>query len=146
MKLKTILLAEDNQNDVDLTLLALAEYNLANKIQVVNDGVEALEYLRSQGKFKGRNPGHPAVVLLDLKMPRLDGIEVLREIKSDPELKLIPVVMLTSSSEEGDLLQSYRLGVNAYVVKPVDFNQFIIAMKQLGAFWAVLNEIPGCQG
>ncbi len=146
MKLKTILLAEDNQNDVDLTLLALAEYNLANKIQVVNDGVEALEYLRSQGKFKGRNPGHPAVVLLDLKMPRLDGIEVLREIRSDPELKLIPVVMLTSSSEEGDLLQSYRLGVNAYVVKPVDFNQFINAMKQLGAFWAVLNEIPGCQG
>lgn len=142
MKLRTILLAEDNQNDVDLTLLALSEYNLANNIQVVNDGVEALEYLRSEGKFKGRKPGNPAVILLDLKMPRLDGIEVLKEIKNDPELRLIPVVMVTSSSEEPDLLQSYQLGANAYVVKPVDFNQFIVAMKQLGAFWAVLNEIP----
>jgi len=142
MKLRTILLAEDNQNDVDLTLLALSEYNLANNIQVVNDGVEALEYLRSEGKYRGRKPGNPAVVLLDLKMPRLDGIEVLREIKNDPELKLIPVVMVTSSSEEHDLLQSYQLGANAYVVKPVDFSQFIEAMKQIGAFWAVLNEIP----
>lgn len=142
MKLKTILLAEDNQNDVDLTLLALAEYNLANNIEVVNDGVEVLEYLRSQGRFKGRKPGYPAVILLDLKMPRLDGIGVLKEIKNDSLLKIIPVVMVTSSREETDLVQSYKLGVNAYVVKPVDFNQFIDAIKQLGAFWAVLNELP----
>jgi CheY-like chemotaxis protein len=142
MKLKTILLAEDNQNDVDLTLLALSEYNIANNIQVVNDGVETMEYLRSQGRFKGRKSGNPAVILLDLKMPRMDGIEVLREIKSDPDLKIIPVVMVTSSREETDLVQSYKLGVNAYVVKPVDFNQFVDAIKQLGAFWAVLNEVP----
>jgi CheY-like chemotaxis protein len=142
MKLKTILLAEDNQNDVDLTILALSEYNLANNIVVVNDGVEVLEYLRSEGKFKGRKTGNPVVILLDLKMPRLDGIGVLKEIKNDPVLKLIPVVMVTSSREETDLLQSYKLGVNAYVVKPVDFNQFTAAIKQLGAFWAVLNELP----
>lgn len=142
MKLKTILLAEDNQNDVDLTILALSEYNLANNIEVVNDGVEVLEYLRSQGRFKGRKPGFPAVILLDLKMPRMDGIQVLKEIKDDPDLKLIPVVMVTSSREDKDLVQSYKLGVNAYVVKPVDFNQFIDAIKQLGAFWALLNEIP----
>lgn len=142
MKLKTILLAEDNQNDVDLTIMALSENNLANNIEVVNDGVEVLEYLRAQGRFQGRKQDHPAVILLDLKMPRMDGIEVLKEIKSDPELKLIPVVMLTSSREETDLVQSYRLGVNAYVVKPVDFSQFIDAIKQLGGFWAVLNEIP----
>jgi CheY-like chemotaxis protein len=142
MKLKTILLAEDNQNDVDLTLLALSEYNLVNNIEVVNDGVEVLEYLRSHGRFKGRKPGSPAVILLDLKMPRMDGIQVLNEIKNDPVLKIIPVVMLTSSKEESDLIQSYKLGVNAYVVKPVDFNQFVDAVKQLGAFWAVLNEQP----
>jgi CheY-like chemotaxis protein len=142
MKLKTILLAEDNQNDVDLTILALSEYHLANNIEVVNDGVEVLEYLRSQGRFKGRKPGYPAVILLDLKMPRMDGIQVLNEIKNDSVLKIIPVVMLTSSREERDLVQSYELGVNAYVVKPVDFNQFIDAVKQLGAFWAVLNEHP----
>jgi CheY-like chemotaxis protein len=142
VKLKTILLAEDNQNDVDLTILALSEYHLANNIEVVNDGVEVLEYLRSQGRFKGRKPGYPAVILLDLKMPRLDGIGVLKEIKNDPVLKLIPVVMVTSSREESDLVQSYKLGVNAYVVKPVDFNQFTDAIRQLGAFWAVLNELP----
>jgi CheY-like chemotaxis protein len=142
MNLRTILLAEDNQNDVDLTILALSEFNLANNIQVVCDGVEVLEYLRSQGKFKNRKEGYPAVILLDLKMPRMDGIEVLKEIKKDPVLKYIPVVMVTSSREENDLIQSYKLGVNAYVVKPVDFNQFISAIKQLGAFWAVLNEIP----
>ena len=142
MKLKTILLADDNQNDIDLTILALSEFNLANNIEVVNDGVEVLEYLRSQGRFKGREPGNPAVILLDLKMPRMDGIEVLKEIKNDPALKIIPVVMVTSSREENDLVQSYKLGVNAYVVKPVDFNQFIDAIKQMGAFWAVLNELP----
>lgn len=142
MNLKTILLAEDNQNDVDLTIMAFSEYNLANNIIVVRDGVEVLEYLRSEGKYRGRLPGFPAVILLDLKMPRLDGVGVLRDIKSDPVLKLIPVVMVTSSREETDLVESYKLGVNAYVVKPLDFNQFIIAMKQLGAFWAVLNELP----
>jgi CheY-like chemotaxis protein len=142
MKIKTILLAEDNQNDVDLTLLALSKYNLANHIVVVNDGVEVLEYLRSQGRFEGRNGGPPAVILLDLKMPRMDGIAVLKEIKSDPVLQTIPVVMVTSSKEEKDIVQSYKLGVNAYVVKPVDFSQFVEAMRQLGAFWAVLNEIP----
>jgi CheY-like chemotaxis protein len=142
MKLKSILLAEDNQNDVDLTLLALADYHLANTIDVVRDGVEVLEYLRAQGKFKGRMTGHPVAILLDLKMPRMDGIEVLKEIKSDPELKLIPVIMVTSSREENDMLISYKLGVNAYIVKPVDFSQFIDAIKNLGAFWAVLNEVP----
>lgn len=142
MKIKTILLAEDNQNDIDLTILALSEYNLANNIEVVYDGVEVIDYLRREGKFKGRKPGNPAVILLDLKMPRMDGIEVLKVIKNDPVLKLIPVVMVTSSREESDLFQSYELGVNAYVVKPVDFKQFIDAIKQLGAFWAVLNELP----
>jgi CheY-like chemotaxis protein len=142
MKLKTILLADDNQNDIDLTVLALTESKLANNIQVVNDGVEVMDYLRLQGKFKGRNPGNPIVILLDLKMPRMDGIEVLKDIKSDPDLKTIPVVMVSSSREESDLVQSYKLGVNAYVVKPVDFDQFISAIKQLGTFWAVLNELP----
>lgn len=142
MKLKTILIAEDNQNDIDLTLLALEEFNLANNIEVVTDGVEAMEYLRLQGKFKGRKPGNPAVILLDLKMPRMDGIEVLKEVRKDPALKLIPIVMLTSSREDKDLLNSYTLGVNAYVVKPVDFTQFTTAVKQIGAFWAILNEQP----
>jgi len=143
MNLKTILLAEDNMNDVELTLLALSEYNLANEIVVVSDGVEVMDYLRLQGRFSGRAPGNPVVILLDLKMPRMDGLEVLREVKSDPSLKIIPVVMITSSREEQDLVQSYSLGVNAYVVKPVEFNQFIDAIKQVGAFWALLNENPG---
>jgi CheY-like chemotaxis protein len=142
MKLKTILLVDDNQNDVELTILAFKEFNLANNIEVAEDGVEAMEYLRSQGRFKGRKPGNPAVILLDLKMPRMDGIEVLKEIRKDPALNLIPVVMLTSSKEEKDLFDSYRLGINAYVVKPVDFGQFVTAVKQIGAFWAILNELP----
>jgi CheY-like chemotaxis protein len=142
MKLKTILLAEDNENDIELTLEALKEFHLANTIVVVNDGVEALDYLRSEGKFTGRNSGNPAVVMLDLKMPRLDGIEVLAEIRSDPKLKLIPVVILTSSKEDKDLLNSYSLGANAYVVKPVDFNQFVVTIKQMGSFWAIINELP----
>jgi CheY-like chemotaxis protein len=142
MKLKTILLAEDNENDIVLTLEALKEFHLANTIVVVNDGVEALDYLRSEGKFTGRNSGNPAVVMLDLKMPRLDGIEVLAEIRSDPKLKLIPVVILTSSKEDKDLLNSYSLGANAYVVKPVDFNQFVVTIKQMGSFWAIINELP----
>jgi CheY-like chemotaxis protein len=142
MKIKSILLAEDNQNDIDLTLLALKEFNLSDNIEVVSDGVEAMEYLRFQGKFKNRLPGNPSVIFLDMKMPRMDGIEVLKEIRNDPALKLIPVVMLTSSRENKDLLDSYTMGVNAYVVKPVDFTQFISAVKQLGAFWALLNEQP----
>jgi len=140
--LKTILLAEDNPNDVELTLEAMKENNLANQITVVNDGVEAVEYLRCEGKYKERKGGNPAVILLDIKMPRMDGIEVLRIIRSDPKLKTLPVVILTSSREEQDLMISYNLGVNAYVVKPVDFKDFIDAVKQIGVFWAVLNELP----
>jgi CheY-like chemotaxis protein len=141
-ELKTILLAEDNPKDVELTLEAMAENNLANQVVVVKDGIEALEYLRCEGKYKLRKVGNPAVILLDIKMPRMDGIEVLRRIRSDAALKRIPVVVLTSSREEKDLINTYDLGVNAYVVKPVRFQQFIVAVKQIGSFWAVLNEIP----
>ena len=141
-KLRTILLAEDNPNDIELTLEAMAENNLANQVVVVNDGVEALEYLRCEGKYKNRKEGNPAVVLLDIKMPRMDGIEVLRKIRSEPALKKLPVVILTSSREEQDLVTTYELGVNAYVVKPVDFQQFMNAVKEIGVFWALLNELP----
>ena len=141
-KLRTILLAEDNPKDVELTLEAMAENNLANDIFVVKDGVEALEYLHCEGKYKLRKSGNPALVLLDIKMPHMDGIEVLRHIRSDSALKRIPVVVLTSSREENDLINTYELGVNAYVLKPVDFKQFIEAVKQIGSFWAVLNELP----
>ena len=141
-ELKTILLAEDNPKDVELTLEAMAENRLANHIIVVKDGVEALEYLRCQGKYKLRKTGNPALILLDIKMPRMDGIEVLRNIRSDAKLKRLPVVVLTSSREENDLINTYELGVNAYVLKPVDFKQFIEAVKQIGSFWAVLNELP----
>ena len=137
-----ILLAEDNPNDVELTIEALDQHNLANRVTVAHDGVEAMQYLRCEGAFKDREPGDPAVVLLDIKMPRKDGLEVLREIRSDPALKKVPVVILTSSREEQDLITSYDLGVNAYVVKPVDFPHFIDAVKQLGVFWAVINERP----
>jgi CheY-like chemotaxis protein len=142
IELKTILLAEDNPKDVELTLEAMAENNLANQVIVVKDGVEALEYLRCEGKYKLRKKGNPTVILLDIKMPRMDGIEVLRGIRSDKALKRIPVVILTSSRKEQDLITTYDLGVNAYIVKPVDFQQFIIAVKQIGSFWAVLNELP----
>jgi CheY-like chemotaxis protein len=142
VELRTILLAEDNPKDVELTLEAMSENSLANEIIVVKDGVEALEYLRCQGKYKLRKAGNPALVLLDIKMPRMDGIEVLRNIRSDAALKRIPVVVLTSSREENDLINTYELGVNAYVLKPVDFKQFIEAVKQIGSFWAVLNELP----
>ncbi len=140
--LRTILLVEDNPKDVELTLEALDENKLANHVAVVNDGVEAMEYLRCEGKFAQRKKGNPAVILLDIKMPRMDGLEVLREIRDDPVLKTLPIVMLTSSREEPDLKNSYNLGANAYVVKPVDFERFIEAVKQLGVFWAVLNELP----
>ena len=141
-ELRTILLAEDNPKDVELTLEALAEHKLANNVIVVRDGVETLEYLRYEGKYKLRKPGLPAVLLLDIKMPRMDGIEVLRAIRGDPALRLLPVVILTSSREEQDLIKSYELGVNAYVVKPVDFKDFIRAVKEIGVFWAIINELP----
>jgi CheY-like chemotaxis protein len=141
-ELKRILLAEDSRNDVELTLAALAEYKLANHIDVVRDGAEALDYLYARGAHAGRASGNPALVLLDLKMPKVDGLEVLRQVKGDPQLRTIPVVMLTSSREEGDLLRSYELGVNAYVVKPVEFGEFMGAVRQLGGFWAVVNEAP----
>jgi CheY-like chemotaxis protein len=137
-----ILLAEDNPNDVELTIEALGQHHLANRVTVAHDGVEALEYLRREGAFSEREPGDPAVVLLDIKMPRKDGLEVLREIRGDPALKRQPVVILTSSREEQDLITSYDLGANAYVVKPVDFPSFIEAVKELGIFWAVINERP----
>jgi CheY-like chemotaxis protein len=140
--LKRILLVEDQPMDVELTLATLAEHNLANGVSVARDGVEALDYLYCRGKFAGRSDGNPAVMLLDIKMPRMSGLEVLRQVKSDPRLKRLPVVMLTSSREEPDLAESYELGVNAYVVKPVDFTQFANAVKQLGMFWAVVNEPP----
>ena len=140
--LRKILLAEDNQNDVELTLTALEEQNLSNRVVVVNDGVEALEYLLYEGEYINRAKEKPAVILLDIKMPRMDGIEVLQQIKSNSELKTIPVVMLTSSREEPDLKKCYELGVNAYVVKPVNFKDFFSAIKQIGVFWALINELP----
>jgi len=142
VKLRTILLAEDNSKDVELTLEAMVENKLANQIIVVRDGVEALEYLRREGKYKLREAGNPCVILLDIKMPRMDGIETLRNIRSDTALKRIPVVMLTSSRAETDIINTYELGVNAYVVKPVSFQQFIEVVKQIGSFWTVINELP----
>ena len=140
--LKRILLAEDNEKDIELTLAALDEYNLANEVVVVRDGAETLDYLYNRGKFAGHANGTPAVVFLDLKMPKVDGLEVLRTMKNDPKLKVVPVVMITSSREEQDLVRSYALGVNAYVVKPVDFQKFVESIKQLGFFWAMINEPP----
>ena len=140
--IKHILLVEDDPRDVDLTLAALGEHNLANSVVVVPDGAEALDYLYCRGKFKTRASGPPVVVLLDLKMPKVSGLEVLKIIKADENLKTIPVVVLTSSREEPDLIESYQYGVNAYVVKPVDFSEFIKAVKQLGIFWAAMNEPP----
>lgn len=140
--LKRVLLVEDNLRDVDLTLAALADNALANEVVVARDGVEALDYLYRRGKFADRPPGLPAVMLLDIKMPRMSGLEVLQRLKSDPAMKTLPVVMLTSSREEPDLAASYALGANAYVVKPVDFPQFVEAVKQVGVFWAVVNEPP----
>jgi CheY-like chemotaxis protein len=141
-ELKRILLVEDNANDIELTLSALAENLLANEVIVVRDGQEALDYLRRQGVFKMRAPGNPAVVLLDLKLPKVDGLEVLQAVKNDPSLRTVPVVMLTSSREEQDVIGSYAGGVNAYVVKPVEFDEFVKALRDLGLFWAVLNEPP----
>jgi DNA-binding response OmpR family regulator len=141
-KLGRILLIEDDPKDVELTLTALEEYNLANEVIVARDGEEALEYLYSRGTFMTRSSGNPSVMLLDLKLPKVDGLEVLKQIKSEEKLRMIPVVVLTSSKEEKDMVASYRLGVNAYVVKPVDFHEFVNAIKELGIFWAVINEPP----
>jgi CheY-like chemotaxis protein len=141
-KLGRILMVEDDPKDVELTLTALEEYNLANEVIVTRDGAEALDYLYSRGEYKMRSSGNPAVMLLDLKLPKVDGLEVLKQIKSDGELRMIPVVVLTSSNEEKDMVASYKLGVNAYVVKPVDFHEFVNAIKELGVFWAVINEPP----
>jgi len=140
--LKPILLVEDNPKDIELTLVALAKSRLANEVIVVRDGAEALDYLRCQGIYRDRPPGDPAVVLLDLKLPKVDGLQVLEQIKGDPEIQPLPVVILTSSREEKDLLRGYKLGVNAYVVKPVSFKEFIEAIQELGVFWALLNEPP----
>ena len=137
-----ILIVEDDPNDVELTLTALEEYNLANEVIVTHDGEEALDYLYCRGKFNDRSTDNPAVMLLDLKLPKVDGLEILKIVKSDDKLKLIPVVVLTSSREERDMVTSYQLGVNAYVVKPVNFHEFVNAIKELGAFWAVINAPP----
>ena len=142
MKFKRILLAEDNLDDIELTLRVLAEYHLANKVDVVRDGVETLDYLFRRGRFADRPPGNTALLLLDNKMPRVDGLEVVRRVKADERLKTIPVVMLTSSREQGDLFKSYELGVNAYVIKPVDFYDFVNAVRELGGFWGIVNEPP----
>ena len=142
MNLKHILLAEDDPRDAKLTLAALDEFNLANEVFVVHDGEAALDYLYCRGKFEKREGGNPVAILLDLKMPKVDGIEVLETVKNDNHLKSIPIVMLTSSREMPDLTKCYNLGVNAYVVKPVDFGEFAKAVKQLGIFWAAVNEPP----
>ena len=141
-RLGRILMVEDDPRDVELSLTALEDYNLANEVVVVRDGEEALNYLTYQGQYAARASGNPAVMLLDLKLPKVDGLEVLRQVKLNEKLKMIPVVVLTSSHEEKDLVASYTLGVNAYVVKPVDFHQFVNAIKELGVFWAVINAPP----
>ena len=140
--LKRILLVEDSIRDAELILDALEGNKLANEIVHIRDGAEALDYLYRRGPFANRSVDHPALLLLDLKLPKVDGLEVLRQIKGDPALKMIPVVMMTSSRQEQDLIRSYELGVNAYVVKPLKFQDFVDAVKQVSAFWAVLNEVP----
>jgi CheY-like chemotaxis protein len=141
-KLGRILMVEDDPKDVELSLTALEDYNLANEVVVTRDGKEALDFLYCRGDFNTRSNDNPAVILLDLKLPKINGLEVLQQIKSDERLKMIPVVVLTSSHEEKDMMRSYALGVNAYVVKPVDFHEFVNAIKELGVFWAIVNEPP----
>ncbi len=141
-ELKRILLAEDSPQDVEMTLEAMGDYHLANEVVVVGDGVQTLDYLYRRNQFANRPLGNPIVVLLDLKMPKMDGLEVLKQMKADPDLKRIPVVMMTASREEEDLIKSYNLGVNAYVVKPVDFQQFVDSVRKLSCFWALVNEPP----
>lgn len=142
MAIRKILLCEDNPNDLKLTLIALKKRNVLNEVDVVTDGAEALDYLHRRGKYEGAGKLNLAVILLDLKMPKVDGLQVLREIKSHDALSLIPVVVLTSSREDRDIIESYKLGTNAYVVKPVDFQEFADAISALGQFWAILNEVP----
>lgn len=142
MKIRHILIAEDDPRDEELTLAALEEYHISNNIFVVHDGEEALDYLYCRGKFAGRSNGNPLAILLDLKMPKVNGLDVLRIIKNDEHMKTIPVVMLTSSREEPDVRECYKHGVNAYVVKPVDFTDFMLAVKHLGLFWVATNEAP----
>ena len=142
MKPRRILLVDDSPRDTEMALDALQQYHLANEVTTLRDGAEALDYVFRRGEFANREDGDPAVIMLDLKMPRVDGLEVLRQLKGDPKLKVIPVVVMTSSREDQDLIKSYQLGVNAYVVKPLNFHEFIEAIKTLGAFWAVLNEPP----
>ena len=137
-----ILLAEDDPRDVELTLEALGRHHLLNKVDVVTDGEQALDYLYHRGAHAQRPGGHPVVILLDLRMPKIDGLEVLRRVKADPQLQVIPVVVLTASREERDIIESYHLGTNAYVVKPINFGEFLQAVAELGAFWALLNEPP----
>lgn len=144
--LRPILLVEDNPDDIELTLIALERSRLANPVVSVRDGAEALDFLRREGKFAARVEENPAVILLDKKLPKIDGHEVLKAVRDDERLRRIPVVMLTSSREERDLLRSYDLGVNAYVVKPVEFDDFMAAINDLGVFWAVLNEPPPYKG
>lgn len=146
MQLRQILLVEDDVNDRELTLAALAQHNIANDVVAVRDGAEALDYLYGRGEYAGRAADPPAVVLLDLKMPKVDGLQVLATMKGDTTLRHIPVVMLTSSREERDLVESYRLGVNAYVVKPVEFDAFVKAVEHVGCFWALVNEPPPAVG
>jgi CheY-like chemotaxis protein len=141
-KIGRILMVEDDAKDVELTLTALEEYNLANEVVVTHDGEQALDYLYCRGEYKTRSSDNPAVLLLDLKLPKVDGLEVLKQIKADERLRIIPVVVLTSSKEERDMVASYKLGVNAYVVKPVDFHEFVNAIRELGVFWAIINEAP----
>lgn len=140
--LNRILLVEDNENDLELTIDALKEHNLANELDVARDGAEALDYLFCNGNWKTRKSGNPAVILLDLKLPKVSGLEVLKKIRETDETKMIPVVILTSSSEEQDIIEGYRLGTNAYVVKPVVFNEFLEAVKLVGAFWGIINKPP----
>ncbi|PTQ74282.1 response regulator [Pseudomonas sp. GV071] len=140
--LKPILLVEDNPNDLELTLVALERSQLANDVVIKRDGAEALDYLLRRGEYQNRADGNPAVLLLDLKLPKVDGLEVLKTVRETPALRSIPVVMLTSSREEPDLMRAYEMGVNAYVVKPVEFRDFVAAISDLGVFWAVLNEPP----
>jgi CheY-like chemotaxis protein len=140
--LRPILLAEDNANDIELILTALEAASLPNEVIVTRDGQETMDYLYRRGQYEGRHVTPPALVLLDLKMPRVDGREVLRQIRADPDLRVVPVVVLTSSKEESDLVQTYQLGANAYVVKPVAFDEFLNAVGKIGIFWALLNELP----
>ncbi|MGD0886542.1 MAG: response regulator [Thermodesulfovibrionales bacterium] len=145
-ELRRILLVEDDPNDIELIMTGLAENNLVNEVVAVHDGEEALDYLHCRGKFASRTDGHPAVVMLDLKLPKISGLEVLSQMKTDEKLRCIPVVILTSSKENQDIVQGYQLGVNSYVVKPVNFHQFIDAIKLIGAYWAIVSEPPPVHG